>query len=79
MLSSCVSQKKYSALEGSYNRSKQELVDVKASLMKCQIENENKISVYKQMEKQIKDLKKDKEKTLEYVDKSNSFVQVCIR
>lgn len=65
MLSSCVSQKKYTELEGNYNKKSQELVDAKADLMKCRIENEGKIS---SLEQQVIDLRKDKEKTLEYVD-----------
>ncbi len=65
MLSSCISQKKYTELEDQFNKKKQELVDVKADLMKCKIENEGKISA---LEQQVVDLKKDKEKTLEYVD-----------
>jgi len=65
VLSSCVSQKKYTELEGNFNKKSQELVDAKANLMKCRIENEGKIS---SLEQQVIDLKKDKEKTLEYVD-----------
>ena len=65
ILSSCVSQKKYTELEGNYNKKSQELVDTKAGLMKCRIENEGKIS---SLEQQVDYLKKDKEKTLEYVD-----------
>jgi chemotaxis protein MotB len=65
MLSSCVSNKKYTELEGNFNKKSQELVDVKADLMKCNIESESKIS---SLEQQIYDLRKDKEKTLEYVD-----------
>jgi chemotaxis protein MotB len=65
VLSSCVSQKKYAELESSFNQKNQELVDVKADLMKCQVDRENKISALSQ---QVEDLKKDKEKTMEYVD-----------
>ena len=65
VLSSCVSQKKYTELEGNFNSKSQELVDAKADLMKCRIENESKIS---SLEQQVVGLKKDKEKTLEYVD-----------
>jgi len=65
MLSSCVSQKKYTELEGNFNKKSQELVDTKADLMKCKIENEGKIT---SLEQQVIDLRKDKEKTLEYVD-----------
>ncbi|SDW37130.1 chemotaxis protein MotB [Lutibacter oricola] len=64
VLSSCVSKKQYADLESNFNKKKQELVDVKADLMKCKIEAE-KVSA---LESQIGDLKKDKEKTLEYVD-----------
>ena len=65
VLSSCVSQKKYTELEGNFNLKSQELVDVKADLMKCKIEGESKISI---LEQRVIDLKKDKDKTLEYVD-----------
>lgn len=65
VLSSCVSQKKYTELEGNYNRTSQELVDAKADLMKCRIEGESRVSA---LEQRVSDLKKDKDKTLEYVD-----------
>jgi chemotaxis protein MotB len=64
-LSSCVSQKKYSELEDTFNNKSKELVDTKADLMKCRIEAEGKL---KTLNQQVEDLKKDKEKTLEYVD-----------
>ncbi len=65
VLSSCVSQKKYTELEDNFNSKSKELVDVKADLMKCRIEGGSKIS---SLEQQVDGLKKDKEKTLEYVD-----------
>ena len=65
VLSSCVSKKKYTELEGNFNSKNQELVDTKADLMKCRIENESKVT---SLEQQVKDLRSDKEKTLEYVD-----------
>lgn len=65
VLSSCVSNKKYAELEDNYTKKSQELVDTKAELMKCQVENESRIAALNQ---QITDLKADKEKTLEYVD-----------
>lgn len=46
VLSSCVSQKKYTELEGNYKKAGQELVDTKADLMKCRIESEGKLSAY---------------------------------
>ncbi len=64
-LSSCVSQKKYSELEDNFNGKSKELVDTKADLMKCRIEAEGRV---KTLSQQVEDLKKDKEKTLEYVD-----------
>lgn len=65
VLSSCVSKKKYTELEGNFSKKNQELVDAKADLMKCKIENEGRIASLTQ---QVEDLKKDKSKTLEYVD-----------
>ncbi|MGV8947051.1 MAG: OmpA/MotB family protein [Lutibacter sp.] len=64
-LSSCVSQKKYTEMENNYNKKSSELVDTKAELMKCRIESESRLSALNQ---QVADLKKDKEKTLEYVE-----------
>ena len=65
VLSSCVSQKKYTELEGNFNSKNKELVDTKADLMKCRIESESKVT---SLEQQVRDLRSDKEKTLEYVD-----------
>ncbi|GGK36227.1 MULTISPECIES: OmpA/MotB family protein [Flavobacteriaceae] len=65
VLSSCVSKKKYTELEGNFNSKNQELVDTKADLMKCRIESESKVA---SLEQQVQDLRSDKEKTLEYVD-----------
>ncbi|RXP45589.1 hypothetical protein EC396_15380 [Lutibacter sp. HS1-25] len=65
ILSSCVSKKQYVELEGNFSKKSQELTDTKAELMKCQVENENKIISLNQ---QITSLKEDKAKTLEYVD-----------
>ena len=64
-MSSCVSKKKYTELEGNFNSKNQELVDTKADLMKCRIESESRVT---SLEQQVKDLRSDKEKTLEYVD-----------
>lgn len=64
-LTSCVSQKKYTEMENNYNKKSSELVDTKAELMKCRIESESRLSALNQ---QVADLKKDKEKTLEYVE-----------
>ena len=64
-LTSCVSQKKYTELENNYNKTSSELVDTKADLMKCRIESESRLNALNQ---QVADLRKDKEKTLEYVE-----------
>lgn len=66
LLSSCVSKKKFTSLEAKYKTQKQELVNAKADLMKCQLEGQNKSAALQQ---RISDLKEDKKKTLEYVDK----------
>jgi chemotaxis protein MotB len=65
VLSSCVSQKKYTELENNYNKTSSELVDSKADLMKCRVESESRLSALNQ---QVADLRKDKEQTLEYVE-----------
>ncbi|WP_372793441.1 flagellar motor protein MotB [Lutibacter sp.] len=65
VLSSCVSKKQYTELEGNYAKKSQELVDTKADLMKCRIEGEGRVTALTQ---QVDDLKKDKAKSLENVD-----------
>lgn len=67
VLSSCVSKKQYTELEGKFGKSKQELVDIKADLMKCEIEKVTNTTLVSTLEQQVVDLKKDKEKTLEFV------------
>jgi len=67
VLSSCVSKKQYTELEGKFGKSKQELVDIKADLMKCEIEKDKNNTLVSTLEGQVIDLKKDKEKTLEFV------------
>ena len=48
VLSSCVSQKKYTELENNYNKTSSELVDTKADLMKCRIESESRLNALNQ-------------------------------
>jgi len=67
VLSSCVSKKQYTELEGKFGKSKQELVDVKADLMKCEIAKVKNNTLVSTLEQQVVDLKKDKEKTLDFV------------
>ncbi|PCH77669.1 MAG: hypothetical protein COB98_02835 [Flavobacteriaceae bacterium] len=67
VLSSCVSKKQYTELEGKFGKNKQELVDIKADLMKCEIEKDKNTTLVSTLEQQVVDLKKDKETTLEFV------------
>ena len=75
LLASCVSKKDYVALEANHQKAKDELLAVKANLTKCLIEtekNQTLASSYKSkisdLEVTVKDLQKDKRKTLEFVD-----------
>ncbi len=75
LLGSCVSKKDYVALEATHQKTKDELLAVKTNLTKCLIEtekNQTLASSYKSkisdLETTVKDLQKDKRKTLEFVD-----------
>ena len=75
LISSCVSKKEYTALEATHQKTKDELLAVKANLTKCLIEkekNQTQSSAYQtkitDLEKTVKELQKDKKKTLEFVD-----------
>ncbi|WP_347175514.1 OmpA/MotB family protein [Polaribacter uvawellassae] len=75
LLGSCVSKKDYVALEATHQKTKDELLAVKTNLTKCLIETEKNQSLansYKSkisdLETTVKDLQKDKKKTLEFVD-----------
>ncbi|QMU65682.1 MAG: OmpA family protein [Flavobacteriaceae bacterium] len=65
---SCVSKKEYANLEAKHKKAKDELVAVKNSLTKCLIEKEKCQNQIANLDNTIAELKKDKEKTLEYVD-----------
>lgn len=67
-LSSCVTKKQYTELEAKHQKTKDELVAVKNSLTKCMIEKEKCETEVTSLNNRIVSLKKDKEKTLEYVD-----------
>ena len=66
--SSCVSKKEYAALQADNEKAKDELVATKNSLTKCLIEKEKNDASVASLEAKVKDLKADKQKTLEYVD-----------
>ena len=75
LLGSCVSKKDYTALEATHQKTKDELLAVKANLTKCLIEtekNQTLSSSYKSkitdLETTVTELQKDKRKTLEFVD-----------
>jgi len=75
LLGSCVSKKEYTALEATHQKTKDELLAVKANLTKCLIEtekNQTLSSSYKSkitdLETTVQELQKDKRKTLEFVD-----------
>ena len=75
LLSSCVSKKEYTTLEATHQKTKDELLAVKANLTKCLIEKEKNQSLSTQYQSKISDLEgtvtelqKDKKKTLEFVD-----------
>jgi len=82
LLSSCVSKKKFSSLESSYSKSKKELVDTKAELQRCLIDNskgstnvsglEGKVEL---LENQITDLKADKALTIKQVENLTVLTQ----
>lgn len=65
LLTSCVSKQDYADLESRFTKKSKELTDAKAALMKCRVEKDNKVSA---LEFQVDELKKDKKRTLEYVD-----------
>jgi chemotaxis protein MotB len=75
LMTSCVSKKDYVALEANHQKSKDQLLAVRANLTKCLIEtekNQSLASSYKSkisdLEITVKELQKDKRKTLEFVD-----------
>ncbi len=75
LLSSCVSKKEYASLEATHQKTKDQLLAVKTNLTKCLIESEKKQSLSTQyqskisdLEGTVKELQKDKRRTLEFVD-----------
>jgi len=72
LMSSCVSKKDYVTLKSTHQKTKDELLAVSTSLTKCIIENEKNQSQYgatiSTLETTVEELKKDKKRTLEFVD-----------
>jgi chemotaxis protein MotB len=75
LVSSCVSKKEYASLQAQHKKTKDELVAVKNSLTKCTIEKEKCESKSMNLESTVEELKKDKQKTLEYVDNLTVLTQ----
>jgi chemotaxis protein MotB len=77
-LISCVSKKQYLDLETSYNTTKQDLVNTKAALQKCEIEKSNLTGVNGKIDllnNQINDLKADKAQSLKQVENLTVLTQ----
>lgn len=75
---SCVSKKQYADLETSYNNTKQDLVDTKAALQKCEIEKSNLSGLNGKIDllnNQIDDLKADKAQSLKQVENLTVLTQ----
>jgi len=75
LMSSCVSKKDYVALKSTHQETKDELLAVRTSLTKCIIENEKNQTqatsygtTIATLETTVEELKKDKKRTLEFVD-----------
>jgi chemotaxis protein MotB len=77
-LISCVSKKQYADLETSYNTTKQDLVDTKAALQKCEIEKSNLSGLNGKIDllnNQIDYLKADKAQSLKQVENLTVLTQ----
>ena len=68
IVSSCVTKKDFASLQAENAKTKDELVATKNTLTKCLIEKEKNEAKVTFLETKVKDLKVDKQKTLEYVD-----------
>jgi len=65
LLTSCVSQKKFTSLQSELDKTKQDLVDSKANLTKCILEKEKAYTNYKSLQGQVEHLKKSNGALLE--------------
>ncbi len=81
-LSSCVSKKEFANLEGKYKSTKQELVNVKASLQECLIEKDKNANLaasnelqMQAMQDQVSSLKEDKKQALKQVENLTVLTQ----
>ncbi|WP_343330891.1 OmpA/MotB family protein [Polaribacter staleyi] len=74
-VSSCVSKKEFASLQAEHNETKTELVDTKASLQKCLIENEKESTKVFTLTEQVKTLKEDKKGALKQVENLTVLTQ----
>ena len=75
LVSSCVSQKEFTALQTEHDKTKTELVDAKANLQKCLIENEKEATKAFTLSEQVKTLKEDKKGALKQVENLTVLTQ----
>lgn len=75
LLSSCVSQKKYTDLESDYTTTKQELTDAKAGLQECLIEKDKNANKLITLESQVTSLQEDKKHALTQVENLTVLTQ----
>ena len=73
--SSCVSKKDFVALQTKHDSTKTELVDVKATLQKCLIENEKGSAQASALTEQVKSLKEDKKTAIKQVENLTVLTQ----
>lgn len=65
LLSSCVSQKKYTTLQSTLDKANQDLVDSKANLTKCILDKEKAITNYTTIQDQVDHLRKSNDALLD--------------
>lgn len=75
LLSSCASKQEFVALQEKHAQTQQELVDVKANLQKCLIENEKESTRAFALTEQVKSLKDDKKTALKQVENLTVLTQ----
>lgn len=75
LVSSCVSKKKFIELEAQHDLAKTELVDLKANLQKCLIDNEKENTKVYTLLEQIKYLQEDKKTALKQVENLTVLTQ----
>ena len=75
IISSCVSKKEFVSLQAKHDKTKTELVDTKATLQKCLIENEKESTKVFTLTEQVKTLKEDKKGALKQVENLTVLTQ----